>query len=398
MDPATPEGTQSAGKPRGTNKKERPEGGNGGVQAKGVRFTKKSEGPGNFFDLLLTEAYLVQCRGRATVSEVYDDITAESRLNCTVHKNTCADGLEALKKQEILAEGQDNDGNLVYSMKRFKFNCSPSIAQGAEGLIQELRTDSTGALIIERFSASKGGGTDTSKSRPSEPADARFEMDLTNGWLGAQVWDGNDELQENYFDAKKFLTLHLQRHQRMNGDGAKIPERDGMRIMLDKFDSERPLMFERTYDGKIIACHAHSVQNFFKNAVEGGRPISEDCTRGYHVCDYMGFTDVIVEPEERQLTFSKRPVMRDEKGPQAKGAGLKYYECLKPGTRLVVNFSFPTKNFATPQQMKFWLERTLQLCIRSMSPARGDQVGTGAVLKKFEVRPWNEYEKGWQEI
>jgi hypothetical protein len=399
MDPATPEGTQSAGKPRGTNKKERPGGGNGdSVNAKGVRFTKKTEGPGNWYDLLLASAYCVQCRGRATVTDIYDDITAPTRLNCTVHKNTAADALEALKKQEILAEGQDNDGNQVYSMKRFKFNCSPSIAQGAEGLIQELRTDSTGALIIERFTAAKGGGTDTSKSRPCNPVDGRATVVLTNGFLGAQVWDGNDELQENYYEAGKFFTLHLPRHKRMNGNGEKVPEKDGVKIILDRFDSDRPLMFERTFDGRIVACHAHSVQNFFKNAVEGGRPISPDCTRGYHVCDFFGFTDVVVDPKEQQLTFSKRPVMRDEKGPQSKGAGLKYYECLKPGSELEIYFSFPTTNFVTPQQVKFWLERMLHLCIRSMSPARGDQVGTGAKLKKFEVKSWADYEKDWQEI
>jgi hypothetical protein len=134
------------------------------------------------------------------------------------------------------------------------------------------------------------------------------------------------------------------------------------------------------------------VQNFFKNGVEGGHPINDNCDRGYHVCDFFGFTDIEVEPKEGQLTFSKRPVMRDEKGPQAKGAGLKYYECLKPGTELVLEFSFPTKNFVEPKQVKFWLERMLRLCIRSMSPARGDQVGTGAKLKKFEVKPWDKYE------
>jgi hypothetical protein len=157
-------------------------------------------------------------------------------------------------------------------------------------------------------------------------------------------------------------------------------------------------MFERTYDGKLVATHAHSVQNFFKNAVEGGRPISDECTRGYHVTNFFGFTDIEVEPKEQQLTFSKRPVQRDEKGPQAKGAGLKYYECLKPGTVLEMNFSFPTKNFVTPKQMKFWLMRTLQLCIRSMRPARGDQVGTGAKLQNFAVRPWSSYDRGWVEI
>jgi hypothetical protein len=397
MEPAAPEGTQSAGKPIGTNKEERP--GNGkGVPVNKITFTKDTKSVdkiGSFFDLLLVSAYCVQARGRATVSEVHDDITG--RLNANVRKPTLADALEGLKKQEIVAEGQDNDGNTVYSMKRFKFNCSPAIAQGAEGLIQELRADSTGALIIERYIGDKGGGTDTRAARPSDPADGRVTFVIRDGWLGSQVFDGNDELQEYYFEAARYFTLHLMRHERLNGNADKIPEKNGVRVMLDKFDSERPLMFERTYDGKIKACHAHSVKNFFKNNVEGGRPLGE-CARGYHVLDYFGFTDIIVEPSEHMLTFSKRPVMRDEKGPQSKGAGLKYYECLKAGTELVMEFSFPTKNFITPQQLKNWIARALYTPPRSMSPARGAQVGTGALLKKFEIRLWDKYDEGWQEI
>ncbi|MFW9801184.1 MAG: hypothetical protein ACFFFC_00905 [Candidatus Thorarchaeota archaeon] len=392
MNKATPEGNQTAVKPIGTNKKERPGGGDG-VKVKGLRFSKKSEGEGNYFDLLLIITYCVQARGRATVSDVYSDIT--ERLSSRVHKNTLADALEGLKKQEILAQGDDHDGNRVYSLKRFKFNCSPAIANGPEGLTQELRTDATGALIIEKFTAEKNGKPQ--KPLPCDPVDAIATIILTDGWLGGQIWDGNDELQENYFEAGKYYTLHLKRHQRMRGE-TQIPEKDGVMIMLEKFDAERPLMFERTYDGQIKATHAHSVQNFFANAVEGGRPINENCTRFYDVRNYFGFTDIIFEPHEGQLTFSKRPIHRNEKGPKAESATPKYYECLKPGTELDIRFSFPTTNFITPHEVKKWLTLALRSCIRSMSPARGDQVGTGAKLKNFHIRPWAKYEGGWQEI
>lgn len=392
MEPGNPEGTQSAGLPKGTNKTERP--GNGsGVIAKAVRFSKKSDGEGCWFDLLLVVAYCVQTRGRAGVTDVHDDIT--TRLLSKVHKGTLADALEALKKQEILAEGQDNSGNTAYSMKRFKFNCSPEISQGAEGLIRELRSDSTGALIIEKFTGDKAAGT-KAKPRPCDTVDARATFLVTNPFLGSQVWDGNDDLQENYFDAERYLTLHVKRHKRMEGV-TKIKEKDGMKVMLDRFDGDRPLMFERTWDGKIVASHAHSVQNFFVNAVEGGHPIGS-VTRNYEVKGNFGFTDIIVEPDERQMTFSKRPVIRDERGPQSKAAGLKYYEALKAGIVLTMEFSFPSKNFATPEEVKFWLARVLRLCIRSMSPARGDQVGTGSILQKFEVRPWSAFDGGWQEV
>jgi hypothetical protein len=388
-----PEGSQTAIKPVGTNKEERP-GNGGGVKVKKIQFGKKSEGPGNYFDLLLVIAYCVQARGRATVGDVFDDIT--TRLVATVNKNTLAGALEALKKQEILAQGDDCDGNRVYSMKRFKFNCSPTIAEGPEGLTKELRADSTGALIVEKFIAAKDKkGADT--PRPCGPVDAIATIVLTDGWLGGQLWDGNDELQENYFEAGRYYTLHLQRHQRINGI-KEIPKKDGLIPMLDRFDAERPLMFERTYDGRIKATHAHSVQNFFKNAVEGGRPINNNCRRGFDVSNFMGFTDIIVEPNEMQLTFSKRPIHRNEKGPKSESASPKYYECLKPGTELDIHFSFPTENFVTPEEMKKWLTLTLRTCIRSMSPARGDQVGTGCKLKQFRIKPWNKYDEDWSEI
>lgn len=394
MEAATPEGTQSAGKPIGTNKEKRPGNGAGngnGVKAEKVTFTKKSDGDGSFFDLLLVSVFCVQVRGKATATEVSDDI--ETRLNSKVRLNTLSDALEALKKQEILAMSQDGDGNTAYSVKRYKFNCSPAIfAQGVLGTINELRADSTGALIIEKFSNNK---VKEAAPRPSHPVDARATFVITRPFLGAQIWDGNLELQENYFEAGRYFTLHLNRHKRMEGAELKDPWNAKLN---PAFDADRPLMFERTYDGRIVASHAHSVQNFFRNAVESGRSVGL-CKRGFDVTNSMAFSDIIVEPSESQLSLTKSPIFRgNERGPQDKSAPPKYYETLKAGTELVIEFSFPTKNFVTPKEMKFWLERVLYLCIRSMSPARGDQVGTRGVLKKFEICDWEKFDEGWVEV
>lgn len=421
MEEARPEGQQSAGKPRGTNKEKRD--GNGeGVKAEGITFTKKSdpEAEGNWCITLVVHAYLVQCRGFAAVTDIIEDI--KFRLNSRIHENTSSDALEALKKQDIIAESQGADGSRMFSMKKAKFNCTPPIAN-VRHLIEEVTSDSTGMLIIERFT---GGSTRTVPWPKCVHVFVATFM-IIRDWLGSQIWAGNESLQQKYFAAGKYLTLH-------ECDKHGVPKLDaqGNFILQQRFKDAKdvPLMFERTCDGKIIATHAAAVKGFLINSVRACPP-TEECSREHHVDNHFCFSDIVLEPEDKRgfnlvklpalrqtsttaavsgceekqggddkgLSLIKLPVMREVMGAEARGAGPKNHEIIPAGTTLNWAFSCPTENFITPQQMKAWLAFILRYPNRSMSPARGAQYGA-AILKSLKHKKvvFNGHEEEWVEV
>lgn len=381
MDPAQPEGRQSAGKPKGTNKKKRP--GNGtGVKVEGVTFNKGS----TWIELLLVCAYIIQSRGGATVAEVLYVIT--EILFSKVRPNTVSDSLEALRKQEILAEGQNAEGHRVFSMKRVKFNCNPEIAQ-VKSMVEELKADAAGQLIIERFKKPLGK---EKAPRPSEPADFSLEFVILRPWLGAQVWDGNQVLQDLYFAAGRWLTLH------QTDSKGKIKMKNGAYLYKPEFSdhTERPLMFDRTVDGKIIATHTHSIQHFLARAASAWSP-SPALKYKSQVEEFFGLTDIVCNPPEDMMRVSKGSIFREGYGGQRIAAGLKNYEALKPGLRLEMEFVCPTKDFVDPAKLKFWLERVFRFPLRGMSPARGAQY-RAMILKSMKYRPWDRYDEDWIEL
>lgn len=379
MNPATPEGHQHAGKPKGTNQEQRPGGNGKGVKVEGIRFTKKE----NWLDLLLVLAYDIGSRGQATVSEVLHDI--EVKFNCTFWANKgmnmVSDGLEALRKQDLLAEAQNSEGQGVFSLKRIKFNCNPALIS-MKALIEELKSDAAGMLIIERFTS--GEGAKQTRERPEEPADFQIEYVLLWPILGSQVWAGNLYLQEMYFAAGKYFTLH-----ELNKDGTIKLDKNGNRVMKEEFSdhTEIPLMFERSADGKIVAAHTATISGFFEKAFEAFPP-SAHARRGYQAREFIGCAPIICEPEN--LSIEKKPVIRNEKGVGQGGqaCGLRNYEVLKPGLKLTLEIACCTKNFITPPEMRRWLKRVLRMPIRSMSPARGRQTG-GAKLLGLKYRLWS---------
>jgi len=387
MQPATPEGRQSAGKPSGTNKETRPGGNGHGVRVEGIKFTKKD----NWLDFLLVLAYDIGSRGQATVSEVLHDV--EIKFNCTFHGNRglnmVSDGLEALRKQDLLAEAQNADGQGVFSLKRIKFNCNPALVS-MKAMIEELKSDSAGMLIIERFTA--GEGAKQVKERPEEPADFLIEYLLLWPILGSQVWAGNLYLQEMYFALGKLLTLH-----ETNPDGTIKLDKNGNRVMKEEFSdhTDVPLMFERGTDC-IVAAHTATISGFLEKAFEAFPP-STYAKRGYQAREFIGSAPIVINPPS--ITIEKKPVIRNEKGVGQGGqaCGLRNYEVIKPGVQLTLEIACCTKNFITPPEMYKWLKRVLRMPIRSMSPARGKQTG-GAKLLSLKYRPWSSDSDDYQEV
>lgn len=390
MNPATREGHQSAGKPDGVNKEKRPRGDSKGIKVEGISFAKSKE---RMPDLLVAAAFAVQCRGTATVFEVFEDFISPKGLNSKVKENTISDALEGLRKMDVLAEGQNADGQRVFSMKRVKFNCNPQISDVRQ-MVENLKSDTAGMLIIERF---RGNDiTQEKRAWPDEPADFEIDVVLLDAMTAGQVWNGNYLYQQLYFDAGKWFTLH-----QTNKDGTLKKDDKGNYIYKNEYvdHAERPLIFERTWDKKLMLTHPQALQNFFANNVSAFTPTkNEGFNRAIQVSNFFGLEAFTCDVPEHMLTIFKGPVIRDNPGPrESVGAGLYNYEAVKPGLKATLCFTCPTKNFILPKDFKFWLSRTLRRPIRGMSPSRGARF-RGMVLKAMRYKLWSKWEGDMIEV
>jgi hypothetical protein len=152
-------------------------------------------------------------------------------------------------------------------------------------------------------------------------------------------------------------------------------------------------------------CHAACIRGAFSDAFAIAKP-SNNGKRTFTANDakrFFMFKDVTCRPTDEQielkgLSLAKLPVVRKEEGPagRGRGAGPTFYEALKSGTMVKLNFIHPTKNFITPEEMCAWLKRLLPFM--PMSHARHSQ-GYGAMkLVEFKYRYLEGDETGWQEI
>ena len=156
-----------------------------------------------WINLLLICAYAVQCRGIATVYAVFQDLKdlGPSRLVA----GSVSDALKALQKQDIIAVGENAEGVKVYSMKRIKFNCSNPEVATVSGLIQELKTDATGMLIIEKFTKAKGRGQG-GDAWPKGPNDFLLRFRLIDDMLNMSKMEvGNLVLNKSLVRMRKLL-------------------------------------------------------------------------------------------------------------------------------------------------------------------------------------------------
>jgi len=377
-EPATPSGKQSAHKPRGPNRKTRQ--GNGkGVKVKKVTFSKKGDA---WYDLLLLAYYCVDARGSATVSEVHEDITG--RLGARVNIKTLSDALDALRLKELLAALDNSSGDRSFKVKRFSYNCSPTTNDVYE-LLSELRSDSTGAMIVETFS-NGGGGKGPRRPHPEDPHLYEVLLHIKTWFLAGNIWGGNDDLQQSYYDSPKYKTLHLTREQRMAGVQLQ-PDEHGNFEMIKRFNDHKmePLMFLRSTDGNIIATHTASIRGFLVNSARYIAAPAPWILAPWHL-NHFGLKEIIFDGDERYVNIFKVPVVRKKQGNEKDGATPNYHEQLRGGTPLTWRFTAPTVNYITPARMKEWLSVVLAFPFRSMSPARGGQFG-GVALKSLRHRP-----------
>jgi len=376
---ADPVGDQSATKPRGQNKEKRP-GNGGGVKVEGVSFSKSKDEdkPGNWFELLLVTAYAIQTCGGATVREIAEYIIAA--LNSKVRDGTVSDAVEALRKQNIVAVGQNSDGSKSYSMKSWRFNCGNlEVAQVTE-MVKTLRADSTGEMILEKFRKEQP----TKAPWPAEPHYFEATIQLLCHWLGGHVWAGSRYQQLGYFGCAGWHTLHFNYDERLKGKCCKGKGPFKLRPRYADHKSA-PLMFERRA-GKIVAAHKANIRGFLEHGISYLGTPSKNVTHGRSV-DHFATQAILIEPEERELCDRLIPIVRgNTRGNEQQGAGLANHEVLIEGTELVWSFAMPTKNFMTPGEVKEWLSYILTMPHRSMSPARGAQYGE-AVLMKLRHRP-----------
>lgn len=388
--PAKESGTQNAIKPVGINGEARP--GNGsGVDVEKVSFAKNK--PESWSNLLLVIAYAVQSRGTATVNDICEYLTALGvrKLN----QNSVSDGVSALQKQDILAVGQSASGEQRYSMKRVKFNCNPEVAT-VGALIQVLRADSTGQLIVEMF---KKGDT-KEQPWPKKPHDFAIRFRLLDDIAGSQIWSGNPRLQQRYFAAPNNHTLHQK-----NGKGI-VKDKNGDYVLKPEFVNhlEIPMMFDRWFDGRIVAAHPGTLRGFFRTAVGAiAMPCERTITAG-DVDRFFSFeallSNAVLETqkaaEEVELSMTKLPVMRSgfqNKG--GEGAVPKNYETIPAGTELTLFLTMPTEHFIKPEELKKWLAVALKRNPGFFSPARGRQMGA-AELISVHTKP--TFEEKWSEV
>lgn len=392
--PGNGNGAKASGgtEPSGKTSQHKPSPGGNGVKTKGITFTQKSDGPGSWFNLLILLAYCIQARGMASLEGLLDDIHV--RLESKVASGTLNKAITALRKQEIIAVSSSG-GESAYSMKRVKFNCSPEIAQVGK-LIETLRADAAGQLIITEFQKDK----DKKAPPPTETHIIQVDFQLIVEWLGGHVWEGNDLMQELYFDACRYHTLHFKKADRMKGKHVK-PGKPAKILSRFQDENDLPLMFQRTYDGKLVASHAASVRGFLDSSMSNIAAINKVVKGGWS-SDKFGVGPITADIDEKCLLITRLPVIRDssKKGrrSESEGAGLKNHEVLKPGiTHLTWEMTMPTKNFCTPAELAKWLAHVMRNPFRTMSPARGKQYGA-AVVEQVRHKPLLGSDSDWIEV
>lgn len=365
-----PTGERSAVKPKGLRPKK-------GVKVQAVSFTKGKDETkeGSWFDTLLVVFFAVQCCGRASVVDIVKYITES--LKAKIRPGTASDAAKALQSQNMLAESTEAEGGTVYKTKKYRFNCGDREMAEVAQLLQTLRADSTGALILERL-RNTGNGKDK-KPWPKKPHHYQARVLLGCVWVGGHPWAGNTELQRAYFRAGKWHTMHVAEADRCNGAALDLTKKDHEVLEAFVGQSNTPLMFERRR-GKIVAAHKAAVKGFLEKAISKICAPNEEVTHPDRV-EFFGTKAIMIEPPESVLTIKKLPVQRgNTRGKEEKGAGVPYYEVLDAGTELIWEFSAPTENFITPQEMKRWLSFVLQFAERTMSPARGVQYGEALLI------------------
>jgi hypothetical protein len=378
----------------------------GGRKIEVLKFTKGGRNS-NWPSLLLVCAYIAQCHKQVTVGDVIRCILEQLKAKLS-KPAIVSDAMEALRKGDILAEAQNAEGRRVFSMKRYKFNCSPELAE-IHSLISELHRDSTGALIIEQVL--KGPDIPiTSIPPPEAVAIWRPCVRSENGLYGGNVFEGHGLLQECYYNSDKYHTLH-----ETEADGSIRKDANGGYVLREEFvdHKEVPCMLGRLHN-KIVITHAAAVRGMMCKAMEAYPlmvPVGSDRkvrARFFHVEKYMGFTDIVVEPTAKDMVFhygdgvgmGKHAIQRSDKMSDSKGggsAGLKSYEAIRPGTEFSWEFTAPLKPWVTPEEFKRWLSVALRYPIRSFSHARGNQVGTCTLLK-LEYKSLADPAADWVEV
>ena len=262
-------GSRAAEKPGGI--------GGAGVKAAGISFskTKDEKKTGGWFDLLVVSAYAVQSCGGLTVRGLVE--YSKNALNSRVREGTASEALEALRKQNIIAMGQDSEGVKSYSMKSWKFNCGHLEVAQVTDLIHTLRADPTGELIIEKFRKEKSGRAPW----PSEPHYFEAEIELLCHWLGGHMWAGNQYQQTGYFGCAGWHTLHYNYPDRLKG---KCCEGEGPFELRDRYadHTSLPLMFERRA-GKLVAAHKANIRGFLEHSISYLGTPSKHVTHGKSV-------------------------------------------------------------------------------------------------------------------
>lgn len=355
------------------------------IKVKAVAFSKKPE---SWERLCLLVAYIIQCRGAATVSEVIDTLLS---LHCKVRAGTVSDSVAAMQKSNVLAESHNSDGVRTLSLSRINFNCNPPLSH-VEKAIEALRADQAGELILIKLKGDKGPNGEKN-AWPTEPADYRIWLHLSRDMLAALPWSSLS-LQGRYLAGPEAgMSLHRE-------NGKVKRDSKGNPVMRKQFSdhTEIPLMFDRTHDGKLLLNNVLCILNTFKRIVAAAQPPVERTIRADDVERFFCFKPIEADP--KKLSENLLPTIRKETGRDGKGAGAgpKLFESFPAGNTVVLELRAPTKNFITPEEMKSWLERVMDFCPSGLSNARSSSGYGRGVVTKVEVRTWAEWDKGYAEV
>jgi len=363
-----------------------------GIKTKQRRFTKKGD---SWFDLNILCAYLVQSRGTATVEDVYGDVT--ERLGAKVHRGTCSDALEALRRAQVLVESADSGGARVLSMRRYNFSKNPEIAE-VDKLIEELRTDPLGEVIVDRLTKKNNGRNKT--EWPTHGVSYKVTARLTSPLLGGHIWAGNLGLQRAYFKLGRYLTLHTE-------NGKVSVDKVGNPRLSDTFSdhTEVPRMFDRV-EGALELAHAGCVKGALLNALNvaspqgDGRVIKTTDFKRFVTCSCVLMDADAVEVLEFPSNYNLLPVQRPESGPGDRGnsASPQRYESVPAGTEISFEMSCPSEHFVSIENMAQWLWLMLPRLPRGMSHARGNQGYGRMELVALDVLDFHDPGAGFNRV
>jgi hypothetical protein len=225
------------------------------------------------------------------------------------------------------------------------------------GSLTALWDDPAGMALKAKIEGAIGPKV-TTKKWPEAWALATVEFRLLTPFLGAQSIVGND-LLETAYRRSSYKSINL-----------------------DKCDPKTiPLVFERCIVRDALVIHRACVRGFLRGHLKQAGKSDMGIA-------HFGTRDIRVKPKT-PLSVIRLALPNDPNAPKNVTAkGMCYHEALSPGEVLTMQFSWPTRNYLSPEEMEAWLRLALEAPVRSMSPARGTQYGASELVSfSYELYP-----------